>query len=184
MDKFSKFMQFSHSLRRKKKSCPFRPYSCCTFGADIWGLFVWLKCASSNKDLRIKSPLLPNKSRTSSKPSSETARKDQQHSADSPIPVPWKPMCWRWPLLVINPPSQQRWLVSVAFLGPTAAAWAVSPPQSAPFSALDHQLAQAQGRTLLEKVQGRYNWCCTGLSVHRAAGAGEVTSPTGNARAA
>lgn len=51
--------------------------------------------------------------------------------------------------------SQQRWLVSVASLGPTAAARAVSPPQRAPFAAPDHQLAQAQGRTLLEKLQCR-----------------------------
>lgn len=133
-----------HTVCTEQNPCPSMPYSCCSFGADIWELFVWLKCTPSNKDLRIKSPLLPNTGRTSSKPSSETARRDQQSSADSSIPVcATEAHMLKVAIAGDKSPSQQQCLLSVAFLGPTAAAWAVSPPQRAPFSALDHQLAQA-----------------------------------------
>lgn len=107
MEKFSKFAQLSHNLCRIK-TLSLQPLL--LLPTDIRGLFVWWKCIPSNKDLRIRSTLLPNKGRTSSKPSSETARRDQQNGADLRIPVPWKPRCWRWPPLVSKPsPSSGGW---------------------------------------------------------------------------
>lgn len=76
VEKFSNFAQLSHNLCRTKilslQALFWLPI-------DIRGLFLRWKYIPSNEDFRIRSVVLPNEGRSSSRPSSEAARRVQQN---------------------------------------------------------------------------------------------------------